>query len=88
MVGSAFNYAREIFFKWELFYGDSSVFLNLCFFGLAPFLLYTSSMPDNSTNVQALASGMYWCRKETGLSVKANKPMLYPRTTVSEAIPG
>lgn len=58
------------------------------FFGLAPFLLYTDFTPDNSMNVQAVAPSMYWCRKETGLCLKANKPMLPPCRTLSEAIPG
>lgn len=56
------------------------------FFGLAPFLLYTGFMPDNSMNVQAIAPTMYWCRKKTGRCLKANKPMLPPDTMVSEAI--
>ena len=88
MVGSAFYHAREVFLKWELYHGNSPVFLHLYVFGLAPFLLYTGFMPDNSMNVQAIAPSMYWCRKEMGLCLKANKPMLPPRTTVSEAIPG
>lgn len=57
-------------------------------FGLAPFLLYTGFMPDNSMNVQAIAPTVYRCRKKTGLCLKANKPMLPPGTTVSEAILG
>lgn len=88
MVGSAFYYIRDVFFKWELYYEAalSSCILGV-FFGLAPFLLYTNFMPDNLMNVQASAPNKYWRRKEIGLSLNANKPMLPPCTTVLEAIP-
>lgn len=58
---------------------------SLGFFGLAFFLLYTNFMLDNFMNVQATAPSKYWRRKEIGLCLKANTPMLPPCTTVSEA---
>lgn len=89
MVGSAFYYIRDVFFKWELY--DEAA-LSSCilggFFCLAPFLLYTNFMLDNFMDVQATAPSKYWRRKEIGLCLKASKPMLPPCTTVSEAVPG
>lgn len=88
MVGSAFYYIRDVFFKGELYYEAALSSCILGFFGLAPFLLYTNFMPDNFMNVQASAPSKYWRKKEFGLCLKANKPMLPPCTTVLVAIPG
>lgn len=88
MVGSAFYYIRDVFFKWKLYYEAALSSCILGVFCLAPFLLYTNFMPDNFRNVQVTAPSKYWRRKEIGLCLKANKPMLPPCTAVSEAIPG